>query len=154
MSRNLILGSGILVFVSGLNLALAQVSTGPLPTVTAKHLTLEHLRQAHRLLVEADHDYDGHRARAAEELHKAIRELEGKHHANAVQPGIAPTVTSKPATPNSAAHHESQGNSDAQLRQALQLLQGTMPHLSGNHPKAATRVNAAIREIEISLKLK
>ena len=52
---------------------------------------LKELHHAHRLLEEANHDYDGHRAKAAEELHKAIKALEATvpHHHH-------PAVTTKP----------------------------------------------------------
>ena len=111
---------------------------------TTKHTALENLRQAHRLLVKADHDYDGHRARAAEEVHKAIRELEGKHHAKKVQTGRGPRCRHQAPKVKQPAIHEAQASSDAQLRQALTILQGVQAELNSRHPKAAANVTAAI----------
>ena len=117
---------------------------------------MENLRQAHKLLVNADHDYDGHRARASEEVHKAIRELEGKHHAKKVVSGNVPSAAPvvKPAKHKEPAVHESQASSDEQLQQALQLLQSAQAEINSKHPKAAGNVTAAIREINTALKIK
>jgi hypothetical protein len=152
------LGLSISVFLAGLSLA-SLVSAQPVTTTTsaigtAKHAVLQSLRQAHKLLVNADHDYDGHRARAAEEVHKAIRELEGKHRVNKAQTGMAPVVTTKPAKVRQPAMHESQANSDAQLRQALTILQGVQTELNSHHPKAFANVTAAIGQINTALRLK
>jgi hypothetical protein len=119
MRWNIICGLGvsILTFLGAVKIASAQTATVPVSaTTSAKHAALENLRQAHKLLVNADHDYDGHRARAAEEVHKAIRELEGKHRAKKVVSGTG-TVVVKPAKPKQPASHEPQAASDAQLQQ-------------------------------------
>ena len=144
MRRNLIcsLGLSISVFVGGLGLASfasAQSTTAPPASTPAKHAALETLRQAHRLL---------------EEVHKAIKDLEGKHAPKNVQPGSAPAVASQPAKVKQPKMHESQGNSDAQMRQALQLLQTALPQISSKHPHATARVTAAIHEINVALKIK
>jgi hypothetical protein len=120
----------------------------------AKHVELQDLRQAHKLLAEADHDYDGHRARAAEEVHKAIRELESKHRPKKVVTGQSPVVTAKPVKVKQPAVHESQTTSDAQLRQALQLLESAAPEINSKHPKAASNVAAAIQELNTALKIR
>jgi hypothetical protein len=161
MRWNLVRGLGlsISVFLAGLSLAsfasAQTVTTTPLPaTGTVKHTALQSLRQAHKLLVNADHDYDGHRARAAEEVHKAIRELEGTHRAKTVQSGVAPVVTTKPAKVKQPAIHEPQAVSDGQLAQALTILQGVQTELTSHHPKALANVKAAIGQINTALKLK
>ncbi len=159
------LGLSISVILGGLNLAsfasAQTITTSPPANATTKHagcvLALENLRQAHRLLVEADHDYDGHRARAAEEVHKAIRELEGKHQAKRVQLGLAPAahvVTNNGQRVKQPAIHEPQANSDAQLHRAQAILQGVQTGLNSHHPKAAANVAAAITEITTALALK
>lgn len=156
------LGVSVSVFVGGLcpaSLAMAQTAViTPAANGPVKHVALESLRQAHRLLVEADHDYDGHRARAAEEVHKAIRELEGKkHHPPKVQPGstpVAPVVTSRPPKLKQAPVHEAQVSSDIQLREALTIVLGAQAEVNSHHPKAAANVAAAIKEINTALKIK
>ena len=125
-------------------------------TASGKHAALENLHKAHKLLVTADHDYDGHRARAAEEVHKAIRELEGNHHHKKVS-GTAPVtapVIAKPAKPKQHAMHEPQASSDAQLQEALQLLAASTTEINSKHPKAAANVAEAIQELNTALKIK
>ena len=140
--------------------ALAQATV---PTESAHAELIQTLRSAHRLLVRADHDYDGHRAKAAEEVRKALKELGYQH--KKVQPASGQAVgTVGPAAgtvaPVKVAHtgqpkvHEPQANSDAQLKQALQLLQGALPQMTGKHPKATVNVNAAVVEINTALGIK
>jgi hypothetical protein len=151
------LGLSISVFFGALNLAswsAAQTTVAPPASGTQKHAALENLRQAHKLLVEADHDYDGHRARAAEEVRKAIRELEGKQRAKKVRTGATPAVTVKPAKVKQPAMLEPQATSDTQLQQALQLLQAAVPEVNSKHPKAEANVAKAIQELTIALKIK
>jgi hypothetical protein len=160
MRRKLFCGTGwsILALLAGL----AQVSTAMAQTTnaavkeSARAELIQTLRSAHKLLVTADHDYDGHRAKAAEEVHKALKEL-GYHHKKA-QPG-SPTANGA-AVPPKAAHtgepkmHQPQATSDAQLQQAQQLLQGVLTQLTGKHPKANVNVKTAIAEINTALAVK
>jgi len=111
----------------------------------AKAQIITTLRSARRLLATADRDYNGHRAKAAHEVTRALREL-GFHPRHA-QRG-SPTRTGQ------AKMHEPQAASDAQLQQAQQLLQGALAQLSGTHPKATANVQAAIREIGVALSIK
>jgi Skp family chaperone for outer membrane proteins len=160
MRRKLYFGTGFSIFA--LLAGLAQVSTAMAQAAapTAKQAVHEELiqtlRAAHRLLLAADHDYDGHRAKAAEEVHKALKEL-GYHHK---KPQSGSTPSHGAAGPAKAAHagqpkiHEPQATSDAQLRQAQQLLQGTLMPLSVKHPKANANVKAAIVEINTALGIK
>jgi hypothetical protein len=158
------LGLTIAVFLGSLSLVSltsAQTVATPPAAGTAKHAVMESLRQAHRLLVEADHDYDGHRAKAAEAVHRAIRELEGKHHGKKVQSGSvagaaagAGAVISKPAKVKQPAVHEAQANSDAQLHQAQAILQQVQTELNSHHPKAAAHTTEAITEITTALSIK
>jgi hypothetical protein len=50
--------------------------------------------------------------------------------------------------------HEPQTASDAQLREALQLLQVALTQFNGKHPKATANVEAAIAEINTALAVK
>jgi hypothetical protein len=114
------------------------------------------LRSAHKLLVAADHDYNGHRAKAAHEVHQALQEL-GFHHKKP-QPGSpaqnAAVAGAKAAHAAQARMHEPQAASDAQLQQAQQLLQGALTQLTATHPKATTNVQNAITEITTALSIK
>jgi hypothetical protein len=114
------------------------------------------LRAAHKLLVEADHDYSGHRARAAEEVHKAIHELTGPHQPKPSGSGGAPkgVTANKPSKVSERSDKEPQANSDAQLQQAQSILQSALGEVNARNPKAATNVQAAIAEITTALSLK
>jgi hypothetical protein len=114
------------------------------------------LRTAHTLLAEANHDYDGHRALAAKEVHRAIVELRGKKAAPAVvDPAkAAAKAGSKPAA-GAAGQHEPQEVSDGQLRQAQQLLQQALSVVtSAGRGKAAGQIRAAVGEIDAALTIK
>ena len=113
------------------------------------------LKSAQRLLVAADHDYEGHRAKAAEEVHNAIKELAGNHHNKKAQPGSATKAAlAKNSSAKQPAVHESQASSDAQLRQAEMILQGIQGRMNTHHAKAAANVSAAISEISTALAIK
>jgi len=158
------LGLSITVFLGGLSLAsiasAQTIATPPPANGTATHaghgVVVAELRRAHRLLVEADHDYDGHRAKAAQAVHAALKELGYQH--KKVQPvspaangAVAPPATAKARQPKM---HEPQATSDAQLREALQILQGTLTQMKGKHPKATANLNTAVVEINTALGIK
>jgi hypothetical protein len=139
----------------------------------------EALHWAHKLLAEADHDYDGHRARAAHEVHLALEEL-GAHHSHPAVASSGTTATQAtaaarhvtgsatpaahvtPAATATAAHvgagtlggHESQAKSDAQLRRAREILRMASAEISARHPRAHVHVREAIGEIDRALSLK
>ena len=222
MRRNLLCGSLLSVVLAAF--AAAQ-TTNPTRTATAKTAaatttpaissspttgSIGHgahgqlrasLHWAHKLLVEADHDYDGHRARAAHEVHRALEELDGHHHpkttvtsgavASATAPSVrrtaassaintgksvAPSVhravaaspvnTGKSVAPQTtaptghagtaatAAHHEPQAISDAQLRKAREILRMAAAETRAHHPHAHGHVVEAIAEIDRALAIK
>jgi hypothetical protein len=78
------------------------------------------LTSAHKLLMDADHDYDGHRHHAAVAVGKALKAL-----------GSPPAEMDSVRT-----RHERQAASDAQLAQAKQLLQSALSELQANKPSA------------------
>ena len=135
----------------------------------------EALRTAHRLLAEADHDYSGHRAKAAQHVHLAMEDLGHHHHATGVAagsttgagpatgaakgiakgavPGVA--APGKVAGAGTAAHHESQANSDRQLREAGMILQKVLGHMNATkHPRARANIQMALSEIGTALSVK
>ncbi|HEV7999723.1 MAG TPA: hypothetical protein VGP63_07580 [Planctomycetaceae bacterium] len=93
--------------------------------------------QAYRLLSQADHDYQGHRAKAMKHLHQAGRVL-----------GVSLKGDGKAK--------EDQGSSDTQLKQA----QTTLQQMTGNnaagkrHQRAMQHVNSALSEISTALSIK
>jgi hypothetical protein len=165
MRCNLIHGLGLSISVlligAGLPCLTSAQTVATTSAKTAHSALIKELRQAHELLAHADHDYDGHRAKAAEEVHKALVDLGYHHHKKAASPTTVVNGTVAPSSGKAAVHtsqpkmHEPQRASDAQLRQALQILQGSLTTLhSGKHPKAAANVNAAIAQINTALSLK
>ena len=119
------------------------------------------LHAAKKLLVSADHDYKGHRAKAVHEVTEAIHELE-YHHKAAGTTGVKHAAATGSTTPRVHANgggqqhaklREPQANSDQQLQAAMALLQKAAAGLnSGNHPKALGHVNAAIESLQLALK--
>jgi hypothetical protein len=93
--------------------------------------------QAYRLLSQADHDYQGHRAKAMKHLHQAGRVL-----------GLSLKGDGK--------NKEQQGSSDAQLKQAQTTLQQMTANASGGrrHQRVMQHVNSAMGEISTALSIK
>jgi hypothetical protein len=107
------------------------------------------LNQTRALLQQANHDYDGFRAKAVGQVTKAIHALvQGRphktvHHAHPSQPAV----------------HEPQAKSDAQLRQAMQQLQVVLNQLGTRNgdPQAGaamTHVQAALADLNQALKIR
>jgi hypothetical protein len=92
------------------------------------------LREAYHLLAVADHDYDGHRARAMHNTAEAARTI-GVHLRGG---GKA---------------DEAQGASDEQLRKAQGLLQEALGPMAGR-AKAIEHLEAAINQISAALKIR
>ena len=172
--RTLVYSLSLSVILAGIGLApvaSAQTTLTKTPVTgtspTGQSTAMQSLHQAHKLLAEADHDYEGHRAKAAEEVHKAIRELESKHHhkgagAESVAEGAAHAGTSQKGLGHEAATgakktgktREPQATSDSQLKQALTLLQAAQSELASQNQKAAANVTAAVAEIKTALSIK
>ena len=160
MRRKLFSGTGlsIVAFLTGLVLASTATAQTVTPPVRepANAAVIKTLISAHKLLAEANHDYDGHRAKAAQEVHEAVMAL-GHHRHPKAQPGTTPNngagVPPKGGNGGQQKTHEPQSVSDGQLQQAQQLLQAALTQL-GNHPKAAASVKAAIAEINLALSIK
>jgi hypothetical protein len=119
--------------------------THPKGTANANTNAVTVLHQVHGLLATANHDYDGHRAKAVHHVSQAIHELGGTHKgtnkgANANANGNGPAI------------REPQAQSDAQLQQAIQLLNGLQGQVA--NAKAAEHLKEAIAELNTALKIK
>jgi hypothetical protein len=105
------------------------------------------LQSAHQVLAGANHDYKGHRVLAMHQIRLALKQL-------GHTPAASATKKAHPA--KKAAHsaklavHEDQAKSDAQLKQAQQILQG----ISGLSNAKAAHVSAAIAEINTALSIR
>lgn len=149
----------------GLGLVIAPVAeaNGPAKTATKKgakgnaSAALESLHQAKALLETAIHDYDGHRAKALEEVHHAIKELtphvqgkgKGGAAANKAANNAANAGNKLGTTPG-----ETQAQSDKQLKQALEILASVNGQIPAQHTKATTHVGNAVGELNTALKIK
>jgi hypothetical protein len=93
--------------------------------------------QAYQALAQADHDYDGHRAKAMKHLHQAGKvlgiSLKGDGHTK-----------------------EAQGTSDSQLKQAQTILKQMSASSAGGkrHQRAMQHVGSALGEINTALSIK
>jgi hypothetical protein len=160
------LGAGITVQAGGAGPgargAASQRAAAEAAEVTA-------LRPAFTIMVTADHDYDGHRARAMVALAEACR-LMGT---DIVPPGLRKELENagsgtrphetgagtKPATRGAGRHPttepETQSASDAQMLQAQGIIQKVRNGIAtGKQPRVTARLDEAIKEIGIALSLK
>ena len=129
----------------------AKSNTGKATAAPAANATVTTLHQAKTLLDTAIHDYDGHRAKAVEEIHHAIKALTPHHTHKA--PAANGTKTNGGAGKQTTTPGETQAQSDAQLKQALELLNGLNANQISN-AKAATHLQTAITELNTALKIK
>src|SRR5579883_758797 len=112
-----------------------------------RKVVLSQLHAAHKLLIQADHDYDGHRARAAGDVSRAIHELSGRHH----KPGTAAKKPGNAVAANTGKKHKMpQAQSDAHLREASQILTTVSAQLPAGH-RASRHVHDAIAQINTAL---
>jgi hypothetical protein len=105
---------------------------------------LEHSRA---LLEEADHDYDGHRAKAVGDITAAIHALKPHHESKPSEKKARPEKDPK----------EPQAVSDAQLKKALAELETVHHQLkeskAEHHAKASEDVGKAIAQLHTALKI-
>ena len=157
-----LIGFSLIVGLAGTvpqSAVLAVVPGAFVPTTSPHSQVMQALKAAHRLLSAADHDYQGHRHLAAEEVHKAMEELGHHHHKSGTVTGSTAAGVLV-ATPKKVAHsahgkaHESQADSDGQLQQAQQMLEGALARLGASHAKAAANVRAAIAQINVALSVR
>jgi hypothetical protein len=100
-------------------------------------------------LATANRDYDGHRALAAQEVRKAMAALGYRF-----KKSQAGSTGNPVAAAGQAAIRKSQANSDAQLSQARQILQGALVQTNVSRPKASAHLKAAIVHINAALSIK
>lgn len=122
----------------------------------------QYLVQAYTAVIMANHDYAGHRGKAAHAIHEAVRILhEGVMRSGSesqqavVMQQRASIASAEQASRSLAMVRERQAASDAQLAQAQQLLLQLRPTLvSNNQQRIVAHVDRALREIQISLQVR
>jgi len=90
------------------------------------------LRQAYSLLSAADHDYQGHRARAMRLIEMACRVLGS-------------------SVKGDGTGDEPQSQSDSQVQQALSLLKGVESTVASSNARAGKHLSRAIQELNAAL---
>jgi hypothetical protein len=134
---------------------------------SAQHQVIAELKSARALLEKANHDYQGHRAKAVHEITHAIHLLEhGKHHpnpqaatgnGNGNKPVAAGGKKGKKGAGNANKPNEPQGESDAQLKHAIEILHKVEEQLQGgqaqHHHHASEAIHKAIHELHTALKV-
>ena len=113
------------------------------PATAADHESIALLRAVHHKLHEADHDYDGHRHRAAEHVGSALGHL-GSSAQTPVRSGKG--RTNSPQSVSDAIMREARGS--------LEMIKSRLAAKSADakgHREAHGAVDAAIREIGLAL---
>ena len=137
--------------IFGLSFSMGEFAEA-VETGTAAHKqVLSELHQAKHLLDHANHTYNGHRANADHEIHKAIHILHPSHH----HKSTTATKTTTALKTKPAAKHESPQASDTQLRQAEKLVHAALLELHKHHGEkahaASKHLHHAIHEIELAI---
>jgi hypothetical protein len=107
------------------------------------------LHHAKHLLAEANHDYDGHRAKAARDVAEAIHELSHghKHHTAKHHTGMMGSKGGKKSG-------EAQKKSDHELEEALKILNEAKTQLHHeHHKKALHHVEEAIKQLHMAVRV-
>jgi hypothetical protein len=119
----------------------------------------QYLVQAYSAVIMANHDYGGHRGKAAHAIREGLWILHEQvmRHATADQQAVVSqqhgsVVAADEASKHSSSAHEGQAASDAQLAQAQQLLLQLRPTLvTNNQQHIVAHVDRALREIQLAL---
>ncbi len=127
-----------------------------------KFTEAEALRKAYVLLVLADYDYDGHRARAAHHVREALNMLDASVMKKGSHAEKVITAAEEKAIAVAKANREAKGalvenqlRSDAQLRDARALMVQVSQTLGANkQPRALEQVEKGVLELNIALKIK
>jgi hypothetical protein len=146
-------------------LALAAVAQSkPSPKAEAVKLTeAAELKNAHVLMAMADHDYDGLRVKAMGEVEEAIKKIDHTVLKKGTKGEKVVATEEEIATARAAfearhqgKHHEGQAASDAQLREAREILIRVHESLAPkkHHAKAREHVGAAIKHLDSALKVR
>jgi hypothetical protein len=118
------------------------------------------LRQARELLIQADHDYKGHRAEAVKLVTAAIHALHPPK-ANGAHKGTAKGAAAKAhtAAKNASGNSMPQATSDAHLQQAMTAIATVQTQLAGAGGQgaassAAASLQKAVQELQTALSIK
>jgi hypothetical protein len=122
----------------------------------------ENLKLAYIFMAMANHDYEGHRVKAMNQIQAAIERLDASILKNgtanqkvvALKEEIA-AARAKFLAQHQAKVHEPQALSDLQMREAHRLIQNIAPGLAAlKQPVVTKHVKEALRQIEIALKIR
>lgn len=129
------------------------------PVKAAAHIIAGELKAAHKYLAEANHDYQGHRAKAQHEITQAIHQLEKHHHKHHKTSFNATSNYPHPHHHHHTANHkEPQALSDSQVKVAGIIVDGALRQLSqlpqdAHTVQAEKDLRAAEHQIHLALKV-
>jgi hypothetical protein len=140
----------------------AQVAVDKAAQANLKLKEAQALREIYIVLAGANHDYDGHRAKAMGQIQSAVKLLDKavakNGSANAKITSAyedAVSRAAKLAAKGAATVHELQSVSDARLKKALLGLAEVRPTaVQMKQKKLLNHVDAAIKELNIALKIR
>jgi hypothetical protein len=152
----------------------ANAPTGERPAApwraAAEAAEVAALRSAFNLLLTANHNYDGHRVKAMQQIAQACRRMDvdivppevrarWESRRNATRPATEPATKSatKPTTRAGGKRGEPkpQNVSDAQLRQAKDIVQQVRKAIpAGKQPRISELLGKASEEIDTALSIK
>jgi len=161
--------SCVLLFEGGRAQAQKAVATSTTPTTTASG-AIGQLRSIRTILEHADHDYQGHRAKAVHEITHAIHGLEGstagaRHAALSPQQKAAFIAARQAKAANAATTpsgttttqkrlSEPQATSDQQLNTALTMLTQVSSQIGNAKPGVEQHLQSAVQELKTALAIK
>ena len=141
---------------AALGLALISTSVLAAPKATSKsnatgngNPAMTALHQAHTLLATANHDYDGHRAKAEHHITQAMHEMGGHHQGQGKNKGRG---RQRREREQRTGEQGATGPVRRTLQKAVQLLTGMQGQVS--NAKAAEHIKEAIAELNTALKIK
>ena len=140
----------------------AQVAADKAAEATLKFKEAEALREIYIGLAGANHDYDGHRAKAMNQIQSAVKLLDmavanngsaNAKAASAYEDAVA--ATAKQLAKASGTVHELQSVSDARLKKAVVALAEVRPTaVQLKQKNLLNNIDTALKELNIALKIR
>ena len=128
---------------------LAVGRTAAAPKHPHLHRALHEMKEAHKELKEAKHDFGGHREKALEALHAAIHQTEKMLEAVG-DPFKGHTPTK--GTYDKYKHHPHLHHALVEMREAHKQLKETSGNFGGHKEQALKDLEIAIHQVEICIK--
>ncbi len=140
----------------------AQIAVDKAAEANLKLKEAEALREIYIVLAGANHDYDGHRAKAMSQIQSAVKLLDSAVAKNGSAGAKATTAyedavtgAAKQAAKGAAVVHELQSVSDARLKKAAVTLAEVRPTaVQMKQKNVINHLDNALKELNIALKIR